>query len=78
MSFQNHPSRTRGCIVSNKLKPFRRFSRKLRRLFWNGVPNTGPKEIDLSRLNRYARQTGFESSYTWRIEMPSELSGRRT
>lgn len=61
--------------MSDQIKTIRRFFRKLHRSILNSIPNDGPTEVDLSKLQRPA-QKDSDLSMDWRSpEQPSDLPG---
>jgi hypothetical protein len=58
---------TKGCVMSDQIKTIRRFFRKLHRSLLNSIPNDGPKEVDLTKLqSRGANDPNLEFSMDWR------------
>ncbi len=61
--------------MSDQIKTIKRFFRRLHRSILNSIPNDGPTEVDLSKLQRPA-QKDPEFSMDWRSpEQPSDLPG---
>jgi hypothetical protein len=61
--------------MSDQIKTIRRFFRRLHRSILNSIPNDGPTEVDLSKLQR-PTQKDSEFSMDWRSpEQPSDLPG---
>lgn len=61
--------------MSDQIKTIKRFFRRLHRSILNSIPNDGPTEVDLSKLQRPA-QKDPEFLMDWRSpEQPSDLPG---
>jgi hypothetical protein len=61
--------------MSDQIKTIRRFFRRLHRSLLNSIPNDGPTEVDLSKLQR-PTQKDSDLSMDWRSpEQPSDLPG---
>jgi hypothetical protein len=53
--------------MSDQIKTIRRFFRRLQRSLLNSIPNDGPKEVDLSKLqSRGTNDPNLEFSMDWR------------
>jgi hypothetical protein len=63
--------------MSDQIKTIRRFFRRLQRSLLNSIPNDGPKEVDLSKLQRPTQKdANSEFSMDWRSpDQPSDLPG---
>jgi hypothetical protein len=63
--------------MSDQIKTIRRFFRRLHRSILNSIPNDGPTEVDLSKLQRpIQNDPNSDFSMDWRSpEQPSDLPG---
>ena len=63
--------------MSDQVKTIRRFLRRLHRSLLNSIPNDGPTEVDLSKLERPAQKNpNSDFLIDWRSpEQPSDLPG---
>jgi hypothetical protein len=63
--------------MSDQIKTIRRFFRRLHRSLLNSIPNDGPTEVDLSKLQRTgSKNPSPDFPMDWRSpEQPSDLPG---
>jgi hypothetical protein len=63
--------------MSDQIKTIRRFFRRLQRSILNSIPNDGPKEVDLTKLqSRTANDPNLEFSMDWRSpDNQNDVSG---